>query len=154
MPRRLSIVWVLLAFAACSAAAESQNMYKWTDDQGEVHYDQFPPAGRKTEKMRAPPPAPAQTPEAGGNNLEKRPDNAEKQNENQSQQELEAKQKAEREEIRKKNCEIAHKNLVNLQRGGNVRYMDASGKVIRLSEEERQKRIEEANKHMKENCNP
>jgi hypothetical protein len=154
MLRRSTVIWVLLAFAAFSAVAESQNMYKWTDDQGEVHYSQFPPPGHKAEKMKAPPPAPGPSTNAGGNDLQEPGDATKKQDEKQAQEENDAKRKAALEEMRKKNCEIARQNLVNLQRGGNVRYKGPNGEVIRLTEEDRQKRIEDANTHIKENCSP
>lgn len=153
MLRLLPVIWVLLVFATASQAADTQYIYKWTDDQGEVQYTQFPPAGRKAEKMNAPPP-PAQSSETAEKHLQKQLDTMEQQNEKQQQETKDADQRAEIQKIRKKNCEIAHKNLVNLQRGGNVRYMGPNGEVIHLTEEERQKRIDEANGQIKENCSP
>jgi len=153
MPRSLPFIWVLLVFAVSSAAAEGQNMYKWTDEQGEVHYSQFPPPGHKSEKMQAPP-APAQSAESAENDLQKRIETMDKENKEQLQGTKDAKQWAEIQKIRRSNCETANKNLVNLQRGGNVRYMGPNGEVMHLSEEERQKRIEEANAQIKENCSP
>jgi Domain of unknown function (DUF4124) len=153
MPRSLPFIWVLLVFAVSSAAAEGQNMYKWTDEQGEVHYSQFPPPGHKSEKLQAPP-APAQSAESAENDLQKRIETMDKENKEQLQGAKDAKQWADIQKIRRGNCETANKNLVNLQRGGNVRYMGPNGEVMRLSEEERQKRIEEANAQIKENCSP
>jgi hypothetical protein len=151
MLRRLTAICALLVFTAPSPAADSQNMYKWTDDQGEVHYTQFPPPGRQTEKLQPPPP-PAKSPSAGGNDLQQQLEAVEKQNQEQLQGAKDAKQWAQIQKIRRENCETAHKNLVNLQRGGNVRYMEPDGKVMHLTEEERQKRIDEANSQIKENC--
>jgi hypothetical protein len=153
MPRRLPVIWALLVFATASPAADTQYIYKWTDDQGEIQYTQFPPPGRKAERLYAPPP-PAQSPETIENELQKQVETMEQQNEEQLQGAKDAKQWAEIQKIRRSNCETAHKNLVNLQRGGNVRYMGSNGEVIRLSEEERQKRIDETNTQIKENCNP
>ena len=153
MLRRLPVICALLVFTASSPAADSQNMYKWTDDQGEVHYTQFPPPGRKTEKMQPPPP-PAEPSTGSENDLQKQLDTIKQQNDKQLQETKEADQRAEIQKIRKKNCETAHKNLVNLNRGGNVRYMGPSGEAIRLTEEERQKRIDETNQQIKEYCNP
>ncbi len=62
MLRRLAVIGVLLLIANASAAADTPGIYKWTDDQGEIHYSQFPPPGLKTEKLNAPPP-PAHSPE-------------------------------------------------------------------------------------------
>ena len=154
MPRPSTVIWVLLAFAASSAVAENQNMYKWTDDQGEVHYSQFPPSGGKAEKMQAPRPVPAAAADSAESDLQTQIKAMDKENEEQLQGAKDAESRAKIQKIRRENCETANKNLTNLQRGGNVRYVGANGEVIRLSEEERQKRIEEANAQIKENCSP
>jgi hypothetical protein len=153
MLQRLPVICALLVFTVSSPAADSQNMYKWTDNQGEVHYTQFPPPGRKTEIMQPPPP-PAEPPTGSENDLQKQLDTIKQQNDKQLQETREADQQAEIQKIRKKNCETAHKNLMNLNRGGNVRYMGPNGEAIRLTEEERQKRIDETNQQIKENCSP
>jgi hypothetical protein len=154
MSPRSTVIWILLVFAACSAVAEGQNMYKWIDDQGEVHYGQFPPPGTKTEKMRAPPPAPASAAATAGSDLQKQIEIMNKNEEEQLQGAKDAESWAKIQKIRRENCDTANKNLVNLQRGGNVRYVGPNGEVMRLTEEDRQKRIEEANAQIKENCSP
>ena len=153
MLRPLPLFWVLLVVATASPADDTQDIYKWTNDQGEVQYTQFPPAGRPVEILHGIKP-PDQSPESAGNDLQKQLDAMEQQNEKQQQETRDAEQRAEIQKIRKSNCETAHRNLVNLNRGGNVRYMGPDGKVMRLTEEERQQRIDEANKQIKENCNP
>ena len=153
MLRRLPVIGALLVFAMASPAADTQDIYKWTDDQGEVQYTQFPPPGRKTERLHGSPP-PAESPETIENGLQKQVETMEQQNKEQLQGAKDAKQWAEIQKIRRNNCETAHKNLVNLQRGGNVRYLGPNGEVIRLTDEERQKRIDEANSQITENCTP
>lgn len=153
MLRRLPVIWVLLVVATSSPAADNQTMYKWTDDRGEVHYTQFPPPGREAERLHAPPP-PAESPKAVESELQQQLDTMEKQNEKVQQDTKDADQRAEIQKIRRNNCETAHKNLINLQRGGNIRYKGPNGEVVRLTEEERQKRIDEANQQIKDNCNP
>jgi hypothetical protein len=153
MPRHLPVILVLLVFATASPAADTQYIYKWTDDQGEVQFTQFPPLGRKAERLRGTAP-PTQSPESIMNDLQKQVDTMEQQNKEQLQGSKDAKQWADIQKIRRSNCETANKNLVNLQRGGNVRYMGPNGEAIRLTEEERQKRIDETNVQIKENCSP
>jgi hypothetical protein len=153
MLRRIPVIWVLLVCATATPAADTHYIYKWSDDQGEIHYTQFPPAGREVERLNAPPP-PAESPEVTEDDLQKQVETMEQQNEKQLQDARNADQRAEIQKVRKQNCEAANKNLINLERGGNIRYMGPDGKVIRLTEEERQKRIDEANKQIKENCNP
>jgi len=153
MLRHLPVIWILLVFATASPAADTQDIYKWTDDQGEVQYTQFPPPGRPAEILHGVRP-PDESPESDGNDLQKQLEAVEQQNQEQLQGAKDEKQWAQIQKIRRDNCKTANQNLVNLQRGGNVRYMGADGKVMRLTEEERQKRIDEANKQIKENCNP
>jgi len=153
MLRHLPVVWTLLVFATASPAADTQDIYKWTNDQGEVQYPQFPPPGRPAEILHGVRP-PDESPETAGNDLQKQLEAVEQQNQEQLQGAKDEKQWAQIQKIRRDNCKTANQNLVNLQRGGNVRYMGADGKVMRLTEEERQKRIDEANKQIKENCNP
>ena len=154
MLRRLPVILTLIVFATASPAADTQDIYKWTNDQGEVQYTQFPPPpGRPVEILHgALPPAPSA--ETSGNDLQKQLETMDKQNEEQLQGAKDAKQWAEIQKIRRSNCETANKNLVNLNRGGNVRYMGPNGEAIRLTEEERQKRIDETTQQIKENCNP
>jgi hypothetical protein len=154
MLRHLAVIGVLLLIANTSAAADAQGIYKWTDAQGEVHYSQFPPPGVKTEKLNAPPP-PAHSPgvlNTGG--AQEQLDKFEQQNKEKLQGAKDAKQWVEIQKIRRSNCETAHKNLTSLQRGGNVRYMGPNGEILRLTDEERKKRIDEANKQIEENCSP
>ena len=153
MLRHLPVVWTLLVFATASPAADTQDIYKWTDDQGEVQYTQFPPPGRPAEILHGVRP-PDQSPDTAGNDLQKQLETVEQQNQEQLQGAKDEKQWAQIQKIRRDNCKTARQNLVNLNRGGNVRYMGADGKVMRLTEEERQKRIDEANQQIKENCNP
>ena len=153
MLRHLPVIWTLLVFATASPAADTQDIYKWTDDQGEVQYTQFPPPGRPAEILHGVRP-PDESPESDGNDLQKQLEAVEQQNQEQLQGAKDEKQWAQIQKIRRDNCKTARQNLVNLQRGGNVRYMGADGKVMRLTEEERQKRIDEANQQIKENCNP
>jgi hypothetical protein len=51
-----------------------------------------------------------------------------------------------------KNCETAKQNLANLQQGGNKAFVTPDGEVFRLTDDERQRRIDEANRQIKENC--
>ena len=64
----------------------------------------------------------------------------------------EEKHKEEVASIRKQNCETARKNLANLRRGGNNAYMTPEGEVVRLTDDERAKRIEDAKQGIKDNC--
>ena len=53
--------------------------------------------------------------------------------------------------IRQANCDTANKNLFNLQTSGTL-PVNSTGQAVRLTEEERQRRITEAKQQIKENC--
>mgnify|MGYP001811910537 FL=1 len=72
-----------------------------------------------------------------------------------TRQEGEAREKNLRKEIDaayEKNCTTSKNNLAKLQEGGKRRYKTADGQVMHFSEEERQKRINEAKDQIDEFC--
>ncbi len=118
-------------------------IYKWVDEQGVTHFGEKPPAPGVGEKIRvsvpssssspvpeakaSPVPAPAPTPK----------DTAE--------------DKAQA-EITKKNCEIYSANLKVLQEHGRIKEQAADGQMKILADEEKQKRIQQAEKFLAEHC--
>jgi len=149
---------LLLAAGLCVSAALLQSpargeMYKWTNAAGEVQYTQVPPSGGvKTEKIQGAPP-PADDPDKINEKLQSEID---AMDETLARQEGEAKEKNLRKEIDaayEKNCISSRNNLAKLQEGGRKRYLTPDGEVIRLSEEERQRRINEAKDQIDEFCN-
>lgn len=50
--------WVLLAGLSASGAALGQQVFKWTDEKGGVHYGARPPAGVAGQSVRIARPAP------------------------------------------------------------------------------------------------
>jgi hypothetical protein len=54
--------------------------------------------------------------------------------------------------ISKQNCVTARNNLEQLNRSGQIRYRTGEGEVLRLSEDDRKQRIEEAGNQVKEFC--
>jgi len=126
-------------------------MYKWKDERGVTQFGQFPPPGVEAERLRAPPP-PAGDPEAARQQLNERlqqereaADQArEKRQEAARQAELDARQAAA--------CEAARRNLSTLQRGGNRRVRLPDGTVTYLTAEQRQQRIDQARKQIREHC--
>lgn len=50
MPTRTLLTFVALIFAL-AAASSSAEIYKWTDEEGNVHYSDRPTGGENTERM-------------------------------------------------------------------------------------------------------
>lgn len=130
----------------------SAEVYKWTDEQGEVQYTQVPPPTGIQSTRLGPAAPPADNPATITGHLEERIKASEEAN----KQQLDASQKQQKQieirKIRQQNCVAAHNNVEQLNRGGQVRYRTSDGEVLHLSDEDRNKRIEEARKQIKENC--
>lgn len=67
----LSIATGLVLLAAQPAISEANEIYKWTDDKGQVHFSQQPPEGRYSEQVLS------KTPRSFGQNIERDPRNDE-----------------------------------------------------------------------------
>jgi hypothetical protein len=151
MNRYLPLTCVLLALASGLHAAGNDAIYKWVDDNGAVHYTQVPPQNREYETLKQAS-GPADDPAGIRSNLKEQVDAMDKAEEKRAEATKEADNSARIQELRKDNCRIAKKNLANLHQGGNKAFMLPNGEVIRLTDDERQRRIDEANKQIKENC--
>jgi preprotein translocase subunit YajC len=148
---------LFLAFALLAATAPLQELaageiYKWVDAAGKTQYSQFPPpAGTAATEIQ-----PALPPAADSGGTDKRL----QQEVRAMDKRLEAGDKAKSDagidaeiaRITRENCEIAKKNLTELQQGGIKRYRTGEGEVVRLTEEDRQRRIDEANGQIQEFC--
>jgi len=132
-------------------------IYKWTDSSGEVHYTQTPPPeGIAAQEIEgAPPPAESQqTIHEEQLRLQERLEAFDERRAEQENEEAIKKQAKETKEINEKNCFTAKNNLAKLQQGGIKRYLTPEGEVIRLTDEDRQRRITEANNQVEQYCNP
>ena len=111
-------------------------MYKWVDEEGNVHYTQTkPPADTEVETIKpppkvTPPPAPAKAePEASAADADVTEDEATKQKNAEIEQ-----QNA---EIRKQNCAASRERLDALNNaGGRIKYTDDDGNVAWASDEQ------------------
>jgi len=129
---------LLLLMTAPLAASQAAGLYKWTDDEGNVHYGQLPPTDRTAKKI-APPkdiPATAQT-EQQETDADAIPE--------------EAKRDAEELNVKRQNCEIAKGNMQTYKDSQKIRQAD--GKVVELSDEMREAKTKEAQKMIDKYCN-
>lgn len=128
------------------------DIYKWTDDSGEVHYTQMrPPNGVAAQEIQGAPP-PAESEETIRHNQQRLQQQLDAIEERRTEQEAIEKQSREIAKIDEKNCITAQGNLAKLQQGGIKRYLTPEGEVIRLTEEDRQQRISEAQQQVDKYC--
>ncbi len=146
MPTRPALLIVLLLLAAPLQAIT----YKWVDENGTVVYSQSrPPAGVPYETIdtgRPRPPASTPGPKPRSSFLEQvEKEKAAKKKESIIQSEMEKGAAA-----RRKNCDAEPKTIQTYT--AHKRILQKDGSVVRLDDNERQKKIEEAKEAIKEFC--
>lgn len=141
MRRTLLLASLLLG---CVGTAGAGQIYKWVDAQGVTHFTAQPPQDGEARVVPAakqpPPPSPAATPAAES----KQPSQAEID-------ERVRREVAQKEKERAEYCGKVRTNLAQLRNNPRL-LMEVDGKMKRLTEEERQGRIAEAEKVIGESC--
>ncbi len=124
--------------------------YKWVDENGTVVYSQSrPPAGVPYETIdtgRPRPPAAVPKKKPASSFLEQ----VEQEKKARAKEQLIRQDMQKSEELRRKNCEAARKDLEAYTAFRRFRKPD--GSVVRLDDEERLKKIEEAKQAIKDFC--
>ncbi|MES9992153.1 MAG: DUF4124 domain-containing protein [Candidatus Thiodiazotropha sp.] len=137
----------LLLFFLTAASAET---YKWVNEEGVVTYSQTPPPDAKAETVKIQS-APAS---ASGASKQRLKELRQKLADSAEDRALKKAQKQETEAIAKEsrhNCNVARKNLEQLTALGNRLYK-VGDNYVRLTEEDRQQRMQEARDQIKEYC--
>lgn len=117
-------------------------IYKWVDAQGVTHFDAQPPQGREATLVVTPAPSVDKPGVPSRGNVigdQQAIDNKVK------------KQVAEQQAQLKVFCEQARTNLAQLQNNPRIRE-EVDGEMHRLSDQQRQERITEAQKQIARNC--
>ena len=122
------------------AASASAGLYKWVDNEGNVHYSQKPPRDKQFKRLKAPASA---------------PENSKPLYQSIKQKNISgnvaASESAKNEKIRATNCTNAKKNLSSYQRSRRIR--DNDGNVITIDDNVRAKQIKIAKQAISDFCN-
>jgi len=143
-----------------SAAVSADEIYRWVDENGVVNYTQIRPVGVEAEAVstrgggrsnRSSAAAPAPQPQpAAAQSQELSP---EQQQMLEDLQAAEAAREQEIARIREQNCIKAREVLARLLERPRIRVREAGGSEARLlTEDERQERIDEAQRGVAANC--
>ncbi len=137
---------LLLAVFCMPVNAE---IYKWVDEHGETHYSQKKP-GDGVEVSTVKPPPRVDTEAALQEKQRKLREEQERNKVKLKKSEAERKAREET-ALKKSNCDKAKARVTSMQRP-RVNMVDAQGNRTRISEEQRQKQLAEAQKAVKEHC--
>jgi len=145
--RLVCLTFILSLFATATFA----EIYKWVDENGQTHYSQQAPKDIDATVIKTPLP-PAIDPNAAQQQVDELINQQESEEqlrlEQQNQQKIDAKNIGKQEE----NCKIAQQRLLEYQNNPGRRIIDADGNVTRLTEEERQQKIQESQNNVTKYC--
>lgn len=144
-------VLVLVAgfIMAISASAE---VYRWTDENGKVHFSDKPRHGGATEKVEVKVP---QNSYGGSDVLERQRDLLDRYDQEARQEAKQQRKDAieeQRQERQQASCNSYRDYWKRIQRGGPMYKLNGNGERVYYSEEERAKRIEFHRKRMEKVC--
>ncbi|MFI2813108.1 DUF4124 domain-containing protein [Microbulbifer zhoushanensis] len=152
---------ILLASLACTAYADG--IYKWTDENGVVHFGSQPPQKKAVEVVKEPKSqryrqwkqeqdALAKAAEGEGN--EESPLNEAGKRETGTNPDVgeDTQLTQAQKSVRLQRCRQAQTNLQELTAHSRVREVDASGKIRVLPEDERQARIRQTRETIARDC--
>jgi len=144
MRNRVFIVALLLI---CSAGVSAQQIYRWVDEKGSVHFGAQPPQGVQAQRISAKAPNPGSVAAPSANKASGVMDAKQQEIELQVKNEV-----AEQEAERKMFCEQTRTNLAQLRNNPRLSYVDEAGKTHMLTDEERQQRLADAEQSVKDFC--
>ena len=146
-----SVIFSLVCLLGISPVSQAR-MFKWVDADGNTHYTQTPPPeGIAKEDLNLPASAKLDNTEAVKAFEDQQNKKQELAGENEKEQKLQDRS-AEHTALKKENCRKARAKLENVQNTGRIRAVDEYGNIVRASEEERQRRITEAQENIKKWC--
>ena len=143
----------LLVVCAIAAApvASAQQMYKWKDEKGVTHFSENPPPdGSKADKIEVKP--------VGGERPAVPPPDSWRNKELESKQQkaktegVDAIAKKREEDQRAQKCQAYKREMDSLTSGVRLFQLNDKGERVFMEDKERQDRIEEAKKAIRENC--
>jgi len=154
------VIFAVVLTLACSAlpvVANAQQIYRWVDEQGITHFGAQPPDGAKASGVNSKVPrlGGGAADAGGGADRPARSARNDRAPMDPEQRSLEAQVRVEvekEEAERAKFCKDTRMNLAQLRNNPHLNYSDEEGKIHKLDEEERQKRITEAEQAIEDVC--
>ncbi len=147
---KLPIIFTLILLTGLTTGSQAA-MYKWVDEDGQTVYSQTPPPSGQSTRIKPPPP-PAETPEEARQRLNQRLQKFEDKAED---KELAGQKEAKDEELAevfKRNCAAAQNNLFFLESNPRKLVGQPDGSYVRITEEERQQKMQEAREQVERFC--
>ncbi len=145
---------VLMTALVVSATDASDNIYRWVDEQGNVHFGDKPPEKASAEVVDIQP-GPAISSQSRAESIStptvEQPSRAQQQRDERATR---RKEDAERQQAVEAGCAQRHQLVSQLEPSTRVMVKDIeTGQVTRMDDNERLKVLGEAKAYLAENCN-
>jgi len=140
-----------IVFAAISLSAGADQVYRWVDKDGHVHYSQTPPAstGVNAQTLNITPPAPDPTTLQNDQKLAQQTQDRDKQVQDAQKTEQQVQQEQAQ---RQKECDYLQQRLQVLQQGARVATVDAQGNRSYVSDDDRAKQEQQLQDQINKTC--
>lgn len=126
-------------------------VYKWVDKDGHVHYSQTPPTSTDVQAQQvdinAPPPDPTTV-----HNEQNLADRLQKQDQQDKDAAKKQQQDAQQQAQQKKHCDNLNEQLVVLNQSRRVASVDAQGNTNYLSDDQRTQQIQDLQAQIAKDC--
>jgi hypothetical protein len=140
----LGVMWMTASLSAYGS------FYKWVDQNGVTQYTQTPPPAGNYQELHSLPPA------SGSNSEQQQTESAPaKQDAAGAAEEApppDDQDHAAHEAARRQNCQLARERLSQLENHARIRYTAADGSVRVMGEAEKQAKLTETRKMIREMC--
>jgi hypothetical protein len=147
-------VLLLLILAVFALPVGAETFYKWTDEQGNVHYTDEPPTHGEYEKVRPATAPPDSEAVSAGERLEAWRTRQKEAKAREAERRAERQEKAHAEEARRENCERAREKARVLEQSTRILLPpeEEGGEPVRMPDDERLSQLEQAREAVAEFC--
>lgn len=152
MNTRLTVsIYAAIAIAAFSLSASADQVYRWVDKDGRVHYSQTPPSstGVNAQTLNINPPPPDPTTLQNDQKMAQQNQDRDKQAEDAQKKDQQAQQEQAQ---RQKECDYLQQRLQVLQQSARVATVDAQGNKTYVSDDDRAKQEQQLQDQINKTC--
>src|SRR5690348_8845065 len=149
--KTLSMLLMSAVIGLMMQAAGADQVYRWVDKDGHVHYSQTPPAttGVNAQTLNITPPAPDPTTLRNEQNLAQ---DLQKKNDQSQQDQQKAQAAQQQKDQDKQRCDGLRQRLQLLQQSGRVASIDAQGNKTYISDADKEKQMQDLENTIAKDC--
>ncbi len=149
--KTLTMLFMSALLATLMQTAAADQVYRWVDKDGHVHYSQTPPSSTdvNAQTVNIAPPAPDPTTLRNEQNLAQ---DLKKKDEQDQKDQQKAQEDQQKKDQQKQQCDALRERLAVLQQSSRVSTIDAQGNRTFLSDDDRNKQVQDLEDQIGKQC--